>query len=179
MRFPCIAMALCAATFACSPLAYAGDAYAGDAHAGDAQTSAPANQAEHSAAAYIPGMGEIMGATQMRHAKLWFAGKARNWELASYEVDEIEEGLADAVKYHPVFKKDAPVAAMLDRYTKQPLDDIRRAIAAHNGAKFVKAFDTLTGACNGCHEAAGQGFIVLKRPAGLPYSNQEFAIKAR
>jgi hypothetical protein len=33
--------------------------------------------------AYTPGLGEIMTLTQMRHAKLWFAGQAGNWSLAT------------------------------------------------------------------------------------------------
>lgn len=47
---------------------------------------------------YVPGLGEIMGATQMRHLKLWYAGEAGNWPLASYEVDELAEGFADDVR---------------------------------------------------------------------------------
>lgn len=147
--------------------------------------STPACSSDTQAAAhtasetYVPGMGEIMASTQMRHAKLWFAGRAHNWELASYEVDEIEEGLADAVKYHPIFKKDAPVSAMLDKYTRPPLQDLRRAIESKDSREFRHAFDRLTAACNGCHEAAGQGFIVIRRPAGPAFGNQEFAAKAR
>ncbi len=38
---------------------------------------------------YRPPLGDIMGKIQLRHIKLWFAGKSRNWELATYEVDEI------------------------------------------------------------------------------------------
>ena len=34
---------------------------------------------------YKPGLGEFMTATQLRHAKLWFAGKDNNWDLAAYE----------------------------------------------------------------------------------------------
>src|SRR5258708_38764496 len=45
---------------------------------------------------YAPGLGEFMTATQLRHAKLWFAGKQNNWDLAAYEIDEIKEGLEDA-----------------------------------------------------------------------------------
>ncbi len=124
--------------------------------------------------AYVPGMGEIMGTTQMRHAKLWYAGQAKNWELATYEVTEIEEGLADAVKYHPVFKKNVPVAAMLDKFTAPPLVALRRTIATHDVAGFRQAFDSLTRACNGCHDAAGVGFINIIRPRTPPFGNQEF-----
>jgi cytochrome c556 len=128
---------------------------------------------------YVPGMGEIMSSTQMRHSKLWFAGKAKNWDLASYELDEINEGLSDAEKYHPVFKQDAPIAAILNKFTTDPLDHLTNAIEARDIAKFKIAFDSLTRACNGCHQAASQAFIVIKRPSSLPYRNQEFSVKAK
>ena len=49
---------------------------------------------------FTPGLGEIMTMTQMRHAKLWFAGTAGNWPLASYELDELDEGMQDAATFH-------------------------------------------------------------------------------
>src|SRR5262245_2957841 len=55
-----------------------------------------------------PGLGEIMTLTQMRHAKIWFAGEARNWRLVDYELDELQEGLEDVVSFHPTHK-DAPL----------------------------------------------------------------------
>jgi len=149
------------------------------AYSAEAQSAAPEKKTETLDDSYVPGMGEIMGATQMRHSKLWFAGQAENWDLASYELDEIKEGLEDAIKYHPVFKKDAPIAAMLGNFMAQPLSDIGNAIKAKDSAKFRTSFDGLTRGCNGCHEAAGQGFIVIKRPGALPYSNQEFAVKPK
>jgi hypothetical protein len=32
---------------------------------------------------------------QIRHAKLWFAGEARNWDLAGYELGELKAGFED------------------------------------------------------------------------------------
>lgn len=147
------------------------------AYAGDVQPVVTEKSPEMLHENYVPGMGEIMGLTQMRHSKLWFAGNARNWELASYELDEIKEGMDDAVKFHPVFKKDAPIADILAKFTTQPLNEIESAIRAKDGVKFKKSFDKLTKACNECHQAAGQGFIVIKRPSVLPYSNQVFVVK--
>ena len=124
---------------------------------------------------YVPGMGEIMGATQMRHSKIWFAGKAGNWALAHYELDEIREGLDDAVRFHPIFK-GAPVSAMLDRFTAQPLTDLDAAVEAKDSAKFRKAFDRLSGACNACHQGVKFGFNVVARPTTNPYTNQNFEV---
>ena len=61
---------------------------------------------------YKPGLGEFMTATQLRHAKLWFAGKDNNWDLAAYEIDEIKEGLEEAARLHPTFD-GVPVAEMI------------------------------------------------------------------
>jgi hypothetical protein len=136
-------------------------------------TSCAAYAAATSTENYLPGLGEIMSATQMRHAKIWFAGKAGNWELAHYELDEIREGLNDAVKFHPLFK-GVPVSAMVNRLTDQPLAELDAAVAAKDRARFSKAYDSLTGACNACHQAAGHGYIVIKRPGASPFSNQAF-----
>jgi hypothetical protein len=133
-----------------------------------------ASASEQTESAYVPGMGEIMATTQMRHAKLWLAGQARNWELADYELDEIKEGFEDAVKYHPIFK-GVPVSGMLDKFTSSALNELDHAVHQKNGAQFEKSFDDLTIACNSCHVAAGHGYIVIKRPVSrLQYSNQKF-----
>jgi hypothetical protein len=128
--------------------------------------------------AYVPGMGETMGATQMRHAKLWLAGKAGNWALARYELGEIEEGFADVAKYHPIFK-GAPVSVFLHRYTAKPLAELGASIDHRNRAGFRQAFDDLTHACNACHRAAGHAYIVIQRPSASTFSNQLFSVRPR
>lgn len=138
----------------------------------DAPKPAPASHA-----GYIPHTGEIMGLVQMRHAKLWFAGSASNWDLADYELGEIKEGLDDVVKYHPVFKNGAQIALMLGKFIDRPMDETRKAISAKDSARFKQAFSELTEACNACHRAAGRGYIRIVRPGSSPYANQEFGTK--
>jgi len=121
-----------------------------------------------------PGLGEIMGATQMRHAKLFFAGQAQNWPLADYEMDELQEGFDDAVRLHPTHK-GAAVATLLPSTTADAMTSLHSAIDQHDAAAFAQAFDALTAACNTCHEAADFGFNVVVRPRTNPYTNQQFA----
>jgi hypothetical protein len=130
--------------------------------------------AQPSTAPYTPGLGEIMTLTQMRHLKLWFAGAAKNWDLAGYELDELKEGFDDAVKYFPT-RDDVPIADLIGSTVMPELPNLKRAIDAHDGAKFAAAFDKLTAACNACHQAAKHAFIVIQRPATSPYANQSFA----
>jgi hypothetical protein len=121
-----------------------------------------------------PGLGEIMTLTQMRHLKLWFAGREKNWELAAYELEELQEGFDDAIKYFPT-KDDVPVAQMVKDITPGPMGELKSAVEAKDWKKFAKAFDSLTAACNTCHQGAKKPFIVIRRPTSSPYSNQSFA----
>lgn len=147
-----------------------------------ATTPAPHAANEHGASMhggaqsgpYAPGLGEIMTLQQMRHAKLWFAGAARNWPLADYEVDELKEGFEDAASLHPVHE-GVPVGEMIAKLTPSPLQEISAAISKKDRAGFARAFDRLSATCNSCHQAANHGFIRIGRPTAPPFSNQIFA----
>src|SRR5436190_6299206 len=89
---------------------------------------------------YTPGLGEIMTLTQMRHSKLWFAGQAGNWPLASYELDELNEGMEDAAKFHPTHKDASlPIPALIEKIMKEPIEGVEKAVAARDQAGFSEA----------------------------------------
>jgi hypothetical protein len=112
-----------------------------------------------------------MGAVQLRHFKLWYAGRLRNWELATYELGQIEDSFNNAVQLY----QNIPVEkiSMID----QPLTALDSAIKAKDGTRFGSAFANLTTACNSCHEAARVGFIRIQIPTASPFSNQSFTPK--
>ena len=125
--------------------------------------------------AYVPGLGEIMTLQQMRHAKLWLAGSAGNWPLASYETDELEEGFADVVAYHPTHKESpVPIAQVVPEIMDGRVRALRAAVDAKDPKKFEAAFDALTEGCNACHRATNFGFNVVVRPAASTFANQDF-----
>ena len=135
---------------------------------GSRSTTAPAG--------YVPGLGEFMSATQMRHSKLWFAGQAGNWALAAYELDEIKEGFADITRYHPTHPgSPIPIREVLPKLMAPTLARLQVAISSQNLEKFDEAFDSLTASCNACHQAENVGFNVITRPSGNPYTNQNFS----
>jgi len=136
----------------------------------------PAHAAEPAKESYASGLGEIMSLQQMRHLKLWFAGAAKNWPLADYELDELKEGFDDVIKFFPV-KDDMKIGDMAQSTAVPVLDDVKKAIDARDGGKFAAAFDKLTAACNACHQSSNHGFIVIQRPTSQPYSNQSFTPK--
>jgi hypothetical protein len=137
----------------------------------------PAAQAGSTTETYVPGLGEIMTLQQMRHVKLWFAGEAGNWDLASYELKELQEGFDDVVKFHATHE-ESPVAPRdaVPRMMNGPLSDLRAAVEHKDAPTFSSAYDKLTEACNGCHVATNFGFNRVQRPATNPYPSQVFAV---
>jgi hypothetical protein len=114
----------------------------------------------------LPGLGEIMTLQQLRHIKLWFAGRAGNWALADYEIGELNEGFEDVDK----LLGGNTVRAMVG----EPIKALQKAIEDKNRAAFTSAFDKLSAGCNNCHRTLDHGFIVIQQPALLPYSDQAF-----
>lgn len=127
---------------------------------------------------YEPGLVEFMLQVQSHHTKLWLAGNARNWELADYQAEELEELLEDIAKRIPAYK-DVPVGKMIEATAIPPIDDIKAAVKSRDSKAFAGAYDKLTAACNACHESANRGFIVVQRPASSPFPNQSFAPKRK
>jgi hypothetical protein len=117
---------------------------------------------------YAPTLGDIMGTTQLRHLKLWYAGKVGNWELASYEIGQIRDSLINAARLY----QNIPVDKIV--MITEPLSDLDNAIRDKNNEHFMKAFSDLTTKCNVCHEAAGVGFIKMRIPTTSAFSDQSF-----
>jgi hypothetical protein len=118
---------------------------------------------------YRPPLGDIMGKIQLRHIKLWFAGKAGNWELATYEVEEIKASLESAADLY----RGIPVELVTN--TADPIRAIREAIEAKDSAAFAKGYGELTLACNACHQGIGRSFIVIQKPTASPFTDQSIS----
>ena len=119
---------------------------------------------------YIPGFGEFMGYVQVHHAKLWFAGRNANWELAGFELDEIREAIDNIQKYE-TDRPETKLIGMID----PALDKMQDAIEKQDPELFKTGYTLLTSTCNSCHTAAKYGFNVVKVPDTPPFSNQVFS----
>ena len=118
---------------------------------------------------YKPGFGEFMSNIQIHHAKLWFAGKNQNWELADFEMHEIGEAI-DAIKQYQTEREESKKVDML----KPSLDAVNDAIQKKDSSLFNSSYLLLTSTCNNCHKAVNFGFNVVKVPETPPFSNQAF-----
>ncbi len=118
---------------------------------------------------YTPGFGEFMSSIQAHHAKLWFAGQYQNWQLADFELHEIEEALVKIQK----FNTERPESKDI-KMINPAMDSIKNAIQQKNPILFKNSFVLLTNTCNSCHKATQHEFIRVTVPAALPVVNQDF-----
>jgi hypothetical protein len=119
----------------------------------------------------LASLGDLMGFVQMRHIKLWYAGKSENWGLARYELAQLEDTLSRAAMRYV----NIPVEYILK--AGKPLGDMRDATAAQDSRKFMRGYAELTAACNACHTAGEVGFIHIQPPTASPYSDQAFSLQ--
>jgi len=119
--------------------------------------------------AYKPGLGEFMLGIQEHHAKLWFAGMNKNWDLADFEVHEIGETLDD-IKQYCTDRPEVKSIGMID----PAIAHINNAIKNKDEAAFKKDYIELTSDCNSCHKNNKHRFNVIVIPTALPVTNQDF-----
>ena len=119
--------------------------------------------------AYKPGLGEFMTDIQLHHAKLWFAGTNKNWEMADFEMHEIGEALDDIKKYC-TDRPEVKSIGVID----PALKSINEAIRQKDLQAFKKGFIELTTNCNNCHKSNQHGFNAITIPTASPVVNQDF-----
>jgi hypothetical protein len=120
---------------------------------------------------YTPGLGEFMSGIQFHHAKLWFAGKAENWELAGFEMKEIQEALAN-IQHYNTDRPEIQEIGMIN----PALDSMSHAIQLQDLQEFRNSYSLLTATCNECHVATKHAFNLIKIPEGVPVPNQVFTL---
>lgn len=120
---------------------------------------------------YEPGLGDLMNALQLRHAKLWFAGQEGNWALAAFELEEIQENLGRVSRWH-ADDPSLPMPALIKAHTQAGSYALDQSIRRRDPASFDAAFDRFTQGCNDCHRATKHEFLVIRRPTIDAIGNQ-------
>ena len=118
------------------------------------------------AAADGPELGAQMLELQIRHARLWQAGAARNWILAQFQLAELRESVQGIVETNGEHAALQPqrLAEVMPAMLDPALGALQGAVDGNDGAAFDAAYDQLSQACTACHAAADHGFLVIQRP---------------
>lgn len=153
----------------------------GAAGGGFSQTAPPPPPAPRPAAAPPPSavpavmtMGDLMNTlVQPRHLKLGLAGRAQNWPLAKYALEQLRAAFANIASAKPKFA-GMPVADLVDLALTQPFNAIDAAIKQQDAQKFAAAYDQVNQGCNACHVELDHAYVVIKTPDASAFSDQEF-----
>jgi hypothetical protein len=123
---------------------------------------------------FKPAMDDLMTMlVQPRHIKLYYAGQAKNWRLAGFEVNELRGALARIGRTIPNYRNinvDTAVAAIF----ADKLKAVDAAVKAADLTQFNTAFGEMTTACNDCHKGMEHPFLVIKVPDAGSFPDQEF-----
>jgi hypothetical protein len=111
---------------------------------------------------------------QEHHAKLWFAGINKNWELADFEVHEIGETL-DNIKEYCIDRPEVKSIGIID----PAISSINAAIKQKDVEAFKKGFVDLTTNCNNCHKDNQHGFNIITIPSAVPVLNQDLNLRSK
>ncbi len=130
-------------------------------------------EAEQYRESLVPGLANYMLSAQAHHAKLYYAGTEKNWELVHYNIHEIEELVEDLEKHHPIHD-GVKIGKLAEAFLKPGIEQIEAAEEAQDLSAFKDAFEVLTAGCNNCHQQAGYDIINIKVPSKKEFGNQDF-----
>jgi hypothetical protein len=103
------------------------------------------------------------------------AALAGRYELADYQLGEIVEAFEESLPHASPPKEGHPevLPSMAGAFEKTQLPDMKRAIASRDKAQVVAAFERVSMACNGCHQASGHAFLEVPRVPGKSIPSTE------
>ena len=123
---------------------------------------------------FKPAMDDLMTMlVQPRHIKLYYAGQAKNWTLAAFELNELRGALARIGRTIPTYRNvgiDMAVASIF----ADKIKSVDAAIKAADAAQFTAAYGDMTQACNVCHQALEHPFLKITVPDAVNYPDQDF-----
>lgn len=121
------------------------------------------------------GYGTAMADVARRFELLGRAATAGRYELADYQLGEIEEQFVETLPHAAPPREGHPevLPAMASAFAQTTIADLRRSLAARDRTQFNGAFERAATACNGCHQASGHGFIEVPTTPGRSIPNTD------
>jgi hypothetical protein len=119
------------------------------------------------------GVGNLMLEIQLHFAKLYYAAEARNWDLAAYERNQLEECVEKVAVLRPV-ENDVKLEEIIGNMKKTSLITLKDAIDVKERGLFRDSYRDTMNTCNACHQATGRPFIAIVVPTNSPVANQRW-----
>lgn len=114
--------------------------------------------------------GSLMVGVAHRFEILGRAYKAKKLDLATYELEELEEAFRDDLPVTPLppLPPGVTIAPFAATMTQKLIPGLRKALESKDDKAIVDAFETTAKTCNACHSTAGRAFIQVPTTPGEP-----------
>lgn len=117
----------------------------------------------------VPDQAHIMADVGDHFTNLWFAGRAENWPLADFYLNETKSHLRWAVRRIPIRKdnqgREINLGNILEAFENSQLTDLKKAIDGKDRPSFESVYRTSLEVCYSCHKAADKPFLRPQIPA--------------
>ena len=114
------------------------------------------------------GWGSVMVEVGHRFEVAGRAASAKRFELAAFEVDEMQELFENDLP-RAELPKEGPTTSLLataDAFAKTHPAALIKAANAKDARAFADAFQSASAMCNACHQASGHAFIQIPSVPG-------------
>ena len=126
----------------------------------------------------VPSQSHTMTDVAYQFAELWFAGRARNWPLADFFLNETRSHIAWTIRIRPVRKDSAgnpvDIKALFDVISNGQLKSLADAIKAKDEARFETTYKQMLNGCNSCHIASDKPYVHVVVPQVPPQTIVQF-----
>src|SRR5258708_7028856 len=112
-----------------------------------------------------PRLGEAMWEAGWRFQRAGQAARAGRWELAKYDLHELDEVFRDDIARAPHDEK-IDVHKLAREFAAVQLPAMRAAVDAHDMHAFSTAIVAAAKSCNDCHKLVDKPFIEVPLEAG-------------
>ena len=113
-------------------------------------------------------LGEMMAEIGRRLERSGRSVQAGRWELAAYDIEELEEVFEDELALFVSADDALDIGKVAALFARTHLPTLEQAITARDRTAFERAFATTTEGCNSCHRAANHPYIEVPSGIGEP-----------
>ncbi|MBI4887421.1 MAG: hypothetical protein HY824_10025 [Acidobacteria bacterium] len=128
----------------------------------------------------VPSQSHSMSDVGYHFANLWFAGRQRNWPLATFYFNETRSHIRWTIRIRPVRKHPADghlveLQGIFDGIENGVLNLLKAAIDAHDPTQFEAMYRTTLESCYSCHKSSGLPHLrpMIPQAPGQPIINPD------
>ena len=118
-------------------------------------------------------IGDIMTKLQRHANKLYFAGEHRNWELAAFYLEEVEETVK-GIANKEIMEGQVNISGLMQALLVPEVETLEEKLQHQNVDEFRKQYSSIIKGCNTCHELTKHRYLKIIEPRTPIFDNQVY-----